>query len=83
MTLRGKTVTTLIEETLAALKQYASATELDEREAHSEATRLAEVADAAATQAHKAFDRVGRLSDRAEAALEAFEAYRESVTGIN
>lgn len=83
-------MSTPIKDRLAGLKRHASTTELDARSAHFEAERLATLADHARAHyegtksaANKAFDKVGRLSDRAEAALEAFKAYRDSVAGIN
>lgn len=75
-----------LEEKLARLTQYASDMEVEVRSAHAEACRLAEIADAsravshtAVVKANQAFDGVGRLSDRAEAAVEAVAAYKEAM----
>ena len=80
-------MTTSVEETLTQLKQRASDAELDQRSAHFEAERLATLADDAGAHAEatkfaarKAFDEMGRLSDRAEEAIEAYEACRESIS---
>ena len=76
-----------VEEKLAQLQRCASAAELDQRSAHFEAERLATLADHARAHyegtkfaARKAFDEMGRLSDRAEEAIEAYDAYRESIS---
>jgi len=76
-----------VDEKLAQLKQLASDAELNQRSAHFEAERLATLADHARAHyegtkfaANKAFDEMGRLSDLAEEAIEAYDAYRESIS---
>jgi hypothetical protein len=79
-------LTISVKEKLAQLQRCASDAELNERSAHFEAQRLAEVAteaqkyaQASVDDANKAFDRIGRLSDRSEEAKEALDAYVEGL----
>jgi hypothetical protein len=73
-------------EKLIRLEIFAGDMEIEVQSAHSEACRLAEIAvearkhaAAAEATANEAFDKAGRISDRAEGAAEALAAFQESI----